>query len=150
MNQKIRSIKEIHKYDLCLFKVGAFYHAYGRDSYILAYLFDYKLKDTSLEKGWKECGFPITNVSKIMARLEEKKINYILIDRRNNYDVDGKMDFGNLNRYQATYEKSNKYVNHKKRIEGINNFLLENLENKEFSSILNKVEDVIISERRKI
>ena len=51
MNQKIRSIKEIHKYDLCLFKVGAFYHAYGRDSYILAYLFDYKLKDTSLEKG---------------------------------------------------------------------------------------------------
>ena len=77
-------------------------------SYILAYLFDYKLKDTSLEKGWKECGFPITNVSKIMARLEEKKINYILIDRRNNYDVDGKMDFGNLNRYQATYEKSNK------------------------------------------
>ena len=116
MNQKIRSIKEIHKYDLCLFKVGAFYHAYGRDSYILAYLFDYKLKDTSLEKGWKECGFPITNVSKIMARLEEKKINYILIDRRNNYDVDGKMDFGNLNRYQATYEKSNKYVNYKKRI----------------------------------
>ena len=150
MNQKIRSIKEIHKYDLCLFKVGAFYHAYGRDSYILAYLFDYKLKDTSLEKGWKECGFPITNVSKIMARLEEKKINYILIDRRNNYDIDGKMDFGNLNRYQATYEKSNKYVNYKKRIEDINNFLLENLENKEFSSILNKVEDVIISERRKI
>ena len=150
MNQKIRSIKEIHKYDLCLFKVGAFYHAYGRDSYILAYLFDYKLKDTSLEKGWKECGFPITNVSKIMARLEEKKINYILIDRRNNYDVDGKMDFGNLNRYQVTYEKSNKYVNYKKRIEGINNVLLENLENKEFSSILNKVEDVIISERRKI
>ena len=47
MNQKIRSIKEIHKYDLCLFKVGAFYHAYGRDSYILAYLFDYKLKDIS-------------------------------------------------------------------------------------------------------
>ena len=85
-----------------------------------------------------------------MARLEEKKINYILIDRRNNYDVDGKMDFGNLNRYQVTYEKSNKYVNYKKRIEGINNFLLENLENKEFSSILNKVEDVIISERRKI
>ena len=60
------------------------------------------------------------------------------------------MDFGNLNRYQVTYEKSNKYVNYKKRIEGINNFLLENLENKEFSSILNKVEDVIISERRKI
>lgn len=150
MNQKIRSIKEIHKYDLCLFKVGAFYHAYGRDSYILAYLFNYRRKDSSIEKGWKECGFPVSNVSKIMARLEEKKIDYILIDRRNNYDVDGKMDFGNLNRYQATYEKSNKYVNYKKRIEGINNFLLENLENKEFSSILNKVEDVIISERRKI
>ena len=150
MNQKIRSIKEIHKYDLCLFKVGAFYHSYGRDSYILAYLFNYKLKDSNIEKGCKECGFPVSTVSKIMARLEEKKINYILIDRRNNYDVDGKMDFGNLNRYQATYEKSNKYVNYKKRIEGINNFLLENLENKEFSSILNKVEDVIISERRKI
>ena len=74
MNQKIRSIKEIHKYDLCLFKVGAFYHAYGRDSYILAYLFDYKLKDTSLEKGWKECGFPITNVKWILEILIDIKL----------------------------------------------------------------------------
>jgi len=27
MNEMIKTIKEIHKHDICLFKIGTFYHA---------------------------------------------------------------------------------------------------------------------------
>ena len=40
----IKVIKEIHPESLVLVKVGKFYNAYGKDSYILSYLFGYKLK----------------------------------------------------------------------------------------------------------
>ena len=44
MNKMIETIKEIHTKDICLFKIGTFYHAYGRDAYILSYMFGYKIK----------------------------------------------------------------------------------------------------------
>lgn len=128
MNQMLKSIEEIHKQDVCLFKIGSFYHAFGRDTYILSYLFGYKIKEASIEKSWIECGFPKNSAPKVMAQLEEKKINYVFIDRRNNYDVDDKMDFGNLNRYVHFYEKAKKFVNHKRRINNITNYLLENID----------------------
>lgn len=150
MNKMIESIKEIHKKDVCLFKIGSFYHAYGRDAYILSYLLGYKIKTAEIEKSWKECGFPTCSVSKVMANLEEKKINYILIDRRNNYDVDEKMNFKNLNRYDHYYEKANKFINYKRRIDNITEFLVNNIENKEFLKILNKMEEVVTNERREV
>ena len=44
-NKMISTIKEIHNIDVCLFKVGGFYHAFGRDADIISYLFDCKIKD---------------------------------------------------------------------------------------------------------
>lgn len=35
----IKTIKQIHKNDIILLKIGKFYHTYGKDSYIIAYLF---------------------------------------------------------------------------------------------------------------
>lgn len=55
MNKMIETIKEIHTKDICLFKIGTFYHAYGRDAYILSYIFGYKIKD--LEKNIKNVAF---------------------------------------------------------------------------------------------
>ena len=45
MNKMIEQIKEIHKDAVCLYKVGSFYHAYGRDTCVMSYLFDYKIKE---------------------------------------------------------------------------------------------------------
>ena len=50
--------------------------------------FNYKLK--TVEKNIKVCAFPVFALNKIIAKLEENKINYIAVDRRNNYEVDGK------------------------------------------------------------
>ena len=40
----IKTIKEVHPKDLVLVKIGSFYHIYGKDAYIISYLFGYKLK----------------------------------------------------------------------------------------------------------
>ena len=82
----IKTIKSIHPDSIILVKVGKFYNVYGKDSYILSYFFNYKLKELD---GIVSCGFPIESINKIMAKLENKKINYLIVDRRNNYDVDG-------------------------------------------------------------
>lgn len=113
----------------------------------MSYLFGYKIKDINGKD--KECGFPITALNKVMAKLEEKKINYLVLDRRNNYDVDYKEDYKSLNQYDFFYKKANRYVNYKKRIDNINEYLNLNIENEEISKILYSMEDVIY-ERRKV
>ena len=56
----------------------------------MSYLFNYKLK--KFEGKYVTCGFPLDSISKIMAKLEEKKINYIILDRRNIYEEEEKYD----------------------------------------------------------
>ena len=86
-------------------RYGTFYHIYNRDCYILSYLFGYKIKELNIKD--RECGFPITALNKVMAKLEEKKINYLVLDRRNNYEVDYKEDFKNSNQYDILFKKAN-------------------------------------------
>lgn len=147
MKEIVRQIKVIHKDVLCIFKIGNFYHCYNRDAYILCYLFNYKLK--CIDEGFFECGFPVVSLNKIISKLEEKKINYSIIDKRNEYDEDKTCNFKNLNTYDKVYEKSRSFVNYRTRIENINNYLLENVDKKDFRKILGRVEEVI-NEGRKV
>ena len=147
MNKIIETIEEVHNKDICMFKVGNFYHIYNKDAEILSYVFKYKIKE--LGENLKECGFPIVVLPKIMAKLEDLKINYLTLDRRNNYDVDTKEDYKNLNNYEKYYEKAHKYINKNKKIKKISNFLEENIEKEDFSELIKRMED-IINERRKI
>lgn len=142
----IKNIKEIHSKDLCLFKMGSFYHAYGKDAYILSYLFGYKIKE--IGNLHKECGFPSGTISKVIAKLENNQINYLLIDRRNEYDVEEKENYKNLNRYERFYEKAKKYVNVKKRIENITDFLIENIETEDIGKLIGSVEKAIYEGRK--
>ena len=128
-------------------RYGTFYHIYNRDCYILSYLFGYKIKELNIKD--RECGFPITALNKVMAKLEEKKINYLVLDRRNNYEVDYKEDFKNSNQYDILFKYANRYVIYKKRIDNINEFLNSNIENTEISKIIASMEDIIY-ERRKV
>lgn len=123
----IKTIKSIHPDSIILVKVGKFYNVYGKDSYILSYFFNYKLKELD---GIVSCGFPIESINKIMAKLENKKINYLIVDRRNNYDVDEFYDNKNLNTYNQTYEKAKQYINSKHRVDKIYQYLIHNLNNK--------------------
>lgn len=141
----VKTAKEVHKNDIILVKIGKFYQVYGKDAYIISYIFDYKLK--KVEEVYM-CGFPQDSYNKVIAKLEEKKINYMILDRRNNYEIDEICDNKNLNTYTTYFEKARKYINLKIRIENINNYLLENIDKQDFKNILNKMEE-IINERRK-
>ena len=142
----IQTMKLVHKLDIILVKIGNFYQVYGKDAYIISYLFGYKLKKV---ENTKMCGFPLSSVNKIIATLEDKKINYLIIDRRNNYEVEERLDNKNLNNYTKCFEKAKKYISYKTRIDNVNNFLLENINKADFKDIIRKMEDVI-NERGKI
>ena len=49
------------------------------------------------------CGFPKNAIPKVMSKLEQKKINFIIVDTRNNYEVDEENDNKNLNTYSETF-----------------------------------------------
>lgn len=142
----VQTIKEIHKLDIVFVKIGNFYHVYGKDSYIISYLFEYKLKKV---ENVSMCGFPMSSMNKIIAKLEESKINYLIVDRKNNYEVDEKSDNGNLNNYAKYFEKAKKYVNYKTRIDNIYDFLIEKIDEENFKNIIMQMEE-FINEGRKI
>lgn len=81
----IQTIKQIHREEIVFVRVGTFYQVYGKDAYIVSYLFDYKIK--FIEKV-PSCGFPKSSINRVMAKLEELKVNYLILDKKNNYDVD--------------------------------------------------------------
>ena len=105
----VKNIKEIHPKTLLLFKVGAYCEAYGRDSYIISYLFDYQIKQKG-ENDIPKVGFSKRAIPRVLSKIEEEKIDYLLIDVRNNYNVDDKVENKNLNNYDTMFEKSHKYV----------------------------------------
>lgn len=52
----MKEIKKIHPQEVVLVKIGQFYHVYGKDSYIISYLFNYKIQ--LIEENICMCGFP--------------------------------------------------------------------------------------------
>lgn len=140
----VKNIKQIHPEYIAIIKVGKFYYSYGKDAYIISYIFGYKIK--TVEENIKVCAFPVSILNRNIAKLEKNKLNYLIIDKRNNYEVDEKSDNGNLNKYNYFLEKSKKYINQKNRIEKIYNYLISNIEDKELIVDIER----IINERRKV
>ncbi len=139
----VSNIKEIHPKDILIIKVGTFYYTYNKDAYIISYLFNYKLTQTS---GIFSCGFPSSKLNSIMAQLEKNKLNYIILDRRNNYDLDNKFDNKNLNQYDKILKKAKEKINYDIRVKQIVDYLQLNRDNKK---VILEMEELII-ERRKI
>ena len=137
----IKVMKEINPHKIILVKVGTFYHASGKDSYILSYLFGYQLK--KIENNYSTCGFPVSAINKISKNLEDYKISYILLSKSNNYEEEAEEDFKNDNRYIEFYEKAKKYIVRKNRIEEIYRYLIENINDDEIKEKINKITEII-------
>lgn len=84
-----------------------------------------------------------------MAALESKKINYLILDRKNNYEVDERSDHQEENTYTKYLAKARTYVKHKQKIDYICEFLQDGIGRKDIEEILKKME-VIINEAREI
>lgn len=82
-----------------------------------------------------------------MARLESKKINYMTIDPRNNYDIDYKIDYKNLNEYNDIVEKAQKYIRLKRRIERLSNALIQDIGKDEVLNKIKIIEEIVYENR---
>ncbi len=80
---------------------------------------------------------------KVVSTLEEKKINYLIIDPRNNYDVDEKSDNRNLNTYQKEFNKAYLVEKQKNKINKIKEKLETYIGKEEFKTIIKKMEDIL-------
>lgn len=136
----VKEAKQIHPKDIMLIKVGGFYRAYGKDACILSNLFNYKIKQ---EEDIIICGFPTKVISKVSAQLENKKINYRILDSRDNYNVEEKTDFKNLNTYDKQYQASRIYVNNQRRIDDIYEYLCKNSKKENLKNLLKEMEELI-------
>lgn len=143
----IKSVKFVHPSCVVMVKIGNFYHIYGKDAYIFSYLLNYKI---NLKEDIPHCGFPINSISKVENVLEKNKINYVLLDRRNNYDEEAKYINKQENKHEKIFERAKKSVNIVMKIQKINQFLIENKKSKNIDDLLEKIEKVIGNERGKI
>lgn len=141
----VKEVKNVHPEDVVLIRTGEFYRIYGKDAYIISNLFEYKIKK---EQDIMTCGFPSKSLKKIEAKLEQKKINYLLLDSKDNYTVNERMDFKNLNTYQKQYELSKIYVNNQIRIEKIYAILIQNARKEELKFLLKEIEEKIYANRK--
>ena len=142
-----KTIKEIHEKDVVLLRVVTFYITYGKDAYIVSYLFGYKIKPVD-STNYASSGFPVGSINKIKSALESRKINYVLLNKSDNYEVEEFDDNKDLNRYEEIYDKAHKYIRLKDRISDINNYLIDNVNKNNIKEILFKIEDIIDESRQ--
>lgn len=137
----IKNIKQVHNKDIVFVKIGKFYYCYGKDSYIISLFFEYKLN--LIENSIYSCGFPSQSLNKILAKLENKKINYVIVDRRNNYEIENRENFKNLNSYDKYYGKAKDKIGIKLRIQKINAYLLENTDKSNIKELIVHIEKLL-------
>lgn len=141
----IKVFKEIHPTSIIMIKMGTFYHAYGRDSYILSYLFNYQVK--KIQTNYSTCGFPASGLSKVLSKLEELEISYIILNKSENYEIIEEEDFKGKNKYNELYNKSYNYVSRKNRIDSIYQFLLESISEEQIKDKILRIEEIIYEAR---
>ncbi len=136
----VRTIKVVHASCVVIVKIGNFYNVYSKDAYIFSYLFKYKIKENY---GVPICGFPINSIGKVQNILEKYKINYIIVDKRSNYEEEYKQLNNQENNYDKIYEKAEKSVQIILRTQKIYDKILKEIENKNSYEILDKIEMIL-------
>lgn len=127
-----------YKYDfndyILLIKNGNFYICLNKDALVLSNIFCYKIIES---KNFVKSGFPIGSLEKIMNKLTELNINYLVI----NDEIIYKEKFKN-NKYND-YINNGEYLININRINKIYDVLKSNVKNKNINDILFEVEKIV-------
>jgi hypothetical protein len=126
--------KETYFEFLVLIKSGNFYCTYGNDSYILNYLFNYKIIKNRV-------AFPEIVLEKVKSTLEKEMISYIIIEKGLLYYSSKYKNYEK--NYEGLLKKSKKTYSYKKRINFIQDKLLKCLKAQEIDDKLSKIEDIL-------
>ena len=139
--EKVKDIKKLKRNFIVFVKIGSFYNVYEEDSFILSYLFGYKIKIT--ENGFRTCGFQITSFNKVFKKLKESNINYLIIDKRLNFEITEETNFKRNNQYKNLLKISTPYVNLKEKLEVLCKNVLDNLNKENYKTEIKNIEEIL-------
>ena len=134
MLEKYYKYKLDYKNYLLLLKFGSFYETIDNDAFIINKIFNYKLK--KLSNAFKS-GFPISSLNKVLDKLNECHINYIVIDD----DIVLKKDFKNNNYSNYIFNDKEIFYN-SLRVEKIIKFLNDNV-GSDINDQLSEIEKIL-------
>ena len=120
----VRNIKDLFPDYIVLVKIGTFFESYNNDAYIMSYIFQYKLK--TLISYDTTCGFPTCSINRIKSILESRSVNYLIVDKKHNYEEIEKMNYKKKNKYNEILPKANEYIDRINRIDKIHKYLNNN------------------------
>ena len=141
ITQTIQVMKKINPDKVLMLKVGEFFYQYGKDAYILAYLFGYKIK--IIDNNIPFSGFPRSTLNKVLTKLENNQLSYFIVDKSLNYEVLEEQNFKKKNHYIEIYNKAHKYILKKNRIEKIYECLNTNINQKNIQEKILKIEEIL-------
>lgn len=95
-----------------------------------------------VDNNYDTCGFPKSTINKVKAILEEKQINYLLISRSGNYEVEEE-EKSKDNKYAYYYSIAHKYISKKIRINDIYQYLLEKIAKDNIKEKIVKIEELL-------
>ena len=134
LKEKYTKYKNTYNKYILLIRCGNFYISLNEDAIVINNIFKYKIIEST---NFIKCGFPLSSLSKIEKRLEELKINYLVIDN----DIIEKEKY-NKNNYNK-YLTNNNYDILLNRINKIILILKNNLNNRNINFILDNIEDIL-------
>lgn len=120
-----------------LIESGIFYEVYNEDATILNKLLQYKLLSNSFNI---RLGFPQKIINKVLLVLENKHINYLILDKQNN--IISRKKYKD-NQYLNYVKDINDYTAANYRIEKICSKLKSKLGDVNLDIILSKIEDLL-------
>lgn len=139
----VKTIKKVYPNSIVMVKIGNFYYVYDKDSFIFSYLFDYKIKDS---EGYPSCAFPLTSFDKITSILKKTKLNYVALNKANDFEELEKQLENSEETYIQIYKDSEKVITRSMRIQNIYDILMAEIETDAINDILFKIEQIIKKE----
>ena len=132
LKDKYYQYKLEYKEYVIIIKSGNFYTCLDSDAIVMNQIFNYKIVETTNQK---KIGFPLNSINKVKVILEEKQVNYIIveeeiIEKRKN----------KKNNYKKFLNKIEEYI---KQIDKINEILRNNVNNSKIEKLLKKIEEDI-------
>lgn len=137
----VKIIKKTQKDNIAMIKIGKKIYTYGKDACIVSYIFKYKIK--LINNNMYVCSFPKEKLDKIMYTFENKKINYVVLDRKHSYRLDEEYQDEKCNNYNEYLEKSIKYVKRKNQIDMIYNTLIKDIESNQFDEKIIEIKKIV-------
>lgn len=139
--KEVKKIKKARQNYLVFVKNGYNYYVYDKDSYIISYLLDYSLRKS-------DCGrifytFQITSYKKIFEKIEEEKINYLIVDSTNGYEIVTIQDYEENNQYKEVLEWALLFVKRKEKLSSLVKDILEYTDVPELDEEIKKFEKVV-------